>query len=305
MYKLEGKVFREFGNLELLAKQVVEGFIIGKHKSPFHGFSAEFAEHRIYNPGESTKYIDWKVYARTERMFTKKYEEETNLRCQLVVDASSSMAFPYQSNSINKLQYAALGAASIMYLLQKQRDAFGLSLFDEDLIVNTQSKSNTTHFKMLVSQLENKIQKLDLLQKTNTSAILHQIADLIHKRSLVVIFSDMFSSNENPNDLFSALQHLKYNKHEVLLFHVLDQKSEISFDFENRPYLFVDLETGDEVKLQSSRLKEVYAQKMESYMKNLKDKCMQFGIDLIEADISSGFGTVLQNYLVKRNKMGK
>jgi uncharacterized protein (DUF58 family) len=305
MYKLEGKVFREFGNLELLAKQVVEGFIIGKHKSPFHGFSAEFAEHRIYNPGESTKYIDWKVYARTERMFTKKYEEETNLRCQLVVDASSSMAFPYQSNSINKLQYAALGAASIMYLLQKQRDAFGLSLFDEDLIVNTQSKSNTTHFKMLVSQLENKIQKLDLLQKTNTSAILHQIADLIHKRSLVVIFSDMFSSNENPNDLFSALQHLKYNKHEVLLFHVLDQKSEISFDFENRPYLFIDLETGDEVKLQSSRLKEVYAQKMESYMKNLKDKCMQFGIDLIEADISSGFGTVLQNYLVKRNKMGK
>lgn len=305
MYKLEGKVFREFGNLELLAKQVVEGFIIGKHKSPFHGFSAEFAEHRIYNPGESTKYIDWKVYARTERMFTKKYEEETNLRCQLVVDASSSMAFPYQSNSINKLQYAALGAASIMYLLQKQRDAFGLSLFDEDLIVNTQSKSNTTHFKMLVSQLENKIQKLGLLQKTNTSAILHQIADLIHKRSLVVIFSDMFSSNENPNDLFSALQHLKYNKHEVLLFHVLDQKSEISFDFENRPYLFVDLETGDEVKLQSSRLKEVYAQKMESYMKNLKDKCMQFGIDLIEADISSGFGTVLQNYLVKRNKMGK
>jgi uncharacterized protein (DUF58 family) len=305
MYKLEGKVFREFGNLELLAKQVVEGFIIGKHKSPFHGFSAEFAEHRIYNPGESTKYIDWKVYARTERMFTKKYEEETNLRCQLVVDASSSMAFPYQSNSINKLQYAALGAASIMYLLQKQRDAFGLSLFDEDLIVNTQSKSNTTHFKMLVSQLENKIQKLDLLQKTNTSAILHQIADLIHKRSLVVIFSDMFSSNENPNDLFSALQHLKYNKHEVLLFHVLDQKSEISFDFENRPYLFVDLETGDEVKLQSSRLKEVYAQKMETYMKNLKDKCMQFGIDLIEADISSGFGTVLQNYLVKRNKMGK
>jgi uncharacterized protein (DUF58 family) len=238
-------------------------------------------------------------------MFTKKYEEETNLRCQLVVDASSSMAFPYQSNSINKLQYAALGAASIMYLLQKQRDAFGLSLFDEDLIVNTQSKSNTTHFKMLVSQLENKIQKLDLLQKTNTSAILHQIADLIHKRSLVVIFSDMFSSNENPNDLFSALQHLKYNKHEVLLFHVLDQKSEISFDFENRPYLFIDLETGDEVKLQSSRLKEVYAQKMESYMKNLKDKCMQFGIDLIEADISSGFGTVLQNYLVKRNKMGK
>lgn len=303
MNKLEGKVFRDFGNLELLAKQVVEGFIIGKHKSPFHGFSAEFAEHRIYNPGESTKYIDWKVYARTEKMFTKKYEEETNLRCQIVVDASSSMAFPYQSNSINKFQYAALGAVSLMYLLQKQRDAYGLSLFDENLIFNTQCKSNTSHFKMLVSQLENKIQQQNLLQKTNTSKILHLIADLIHKRSLVVIFSDMFSSNENPKDLFSALQHLKYNKHEVLLFHVVDKKSEISFDFENRPYLFIDLETGEEIKLQSSRLKEVYAQKMEDYLKNLKDKCMQFGIDFIETDLSNGFGTVLQNYLVKRNKM--
>lgn len=305
MYKLEGKVFREFGNLELLAKQVVEGFIIGRHKSPFHGFSAEFAEHRIYNPGESTKYIDWKVYARTEKMFTKKYEEETNLRCQIIVDSSSSMAFPYQSNSINKLQYSALGAASIMYLLQKQRDAFGLSLFDEDLIVNTVCKSNTSHFKMLLSQLENKIHQHQLLQKTNTSKILHQIAELIHKRSLVVIFSDMFSSNEDPNDLFSSLQHLKYNKHEVILFHVVDQKSEISFDFENRPYLFVDLETGEEVRLQSSRLKEEYSQKMEDYMKMLKDKCMQFGIDFIEADISNGFGPVLQNYLVKRNKMSR
>jgi uncharacterized protein (DUF58 family) len=305
MYKLEGKVYREFGHLELLAKQVVEGFIIGKHKSPFHGFSAEFAEHRIYNPGESTKYIDWKVFARTERMFTKKFEEETNLRCQLVVDASSSMAYPYQSNSINKLQYAALGAVSLMYLLQKQRDAFGLSLFDEDLILNTQCKSNTAHFKMLVSQLENKIHQHTLLQKTNTSKILHQIAELIHKRSLVVIFSDMFSSNENPNVLFSALQHLKYNKHEVLLFHVVDQESEVSFNFENRPYLFVDLETGEEVKLQGNRLKEVYAQKMEEYLKSLKEKCMQFGIDFIETDLSNGFGLVLQNYLAKRNKMSK
>lgn len=305
MYKLEGKVFREFGNLELLAKQVVEGFIIGKHKSPFHGFSAEFAEHRIYNPGESTKYIDWKVYARTEKMFTKKYEEETNLRCQLVVDASSSMTFPFQSNAINKLQYAALGAVSIMYILQKQRDAFGLSLFDENLIVNTQCKSNTTHFKMLVSQLENKIHQQGLNQKTKTSTVLHQIAELIHKRSLVILFSDMFASNENPNDLFSALQHLKYNKHEVLVFHVVDQKSEISFDFENRPYLFVDLETGDEIKLQSSRIKEIYIQKMEAYMKSLKERCLQFGIDFIEADISNGFGIVLQNYLVKRSKMGK
>lgn len=298
---------RDLGNLELLAKQVVEGFIIGLHKSPFHGFSVEFAEHRIYNPGESTKNIDWKVYARTDKLFTKRYEEETNLRCQIVIDSSSSMYFPEVTKKgdarVNKLRFSALAAAALMNLLRKQRDAFGLSTFDESVGIHSPARSSTTHYRLLLTHLDRLITNPERNRGTNAAAALHQIADSVHKRSLVVIFSDMFEDMSRMEDLFSALQHLRHAKHEVILFHTVDKKLEEDFAFENRPYLFVDMETGEEVRLQSNQVKEHYVAQMSEFKEQLKMKCLQYRIDLVEADINAGFRPILQKYLVKRSKM--
>ncbi len=304
MNYLENIDLRQINNLELLAKQVVEGFIIGLHKSPFHGFSVEFAEHRIYNPGEATKNIDWKVFARTDKLFTKKYEEETNLRCQIVIDTSSSMYFPknIQGKELNKLQFSSIAAASLMNLLMKQRDAFGLSLFDEKLVEHTRCKSSNTHYRLLLTYLDKLIKDDELNKSTSTTHSLHEVADRIHRRSLVIIFSDMFD-NGNSDELFSALQHLKYNKHEVVLFHVIDKELEQDFNFENRPHEFVDMETGERIRLQSNAIKEYFVPKVSEYKEALRQKCLQYKIDFIEADINEGFKPILEQYLVKRKKM--
>ncbi|MDX1666280.1 MAG: DUF58 domain-containing protein [Saprospiraceae bacterium] len=308
MRLLDNYEIRDLGNLELLARQVVEGFIIGLHKSPFHGFSVEFAEHRLYNQGESTKDIDWKVFARTDKLFVKRFEEETNLRCQIVIDGSSSMYFPQVDKKkkvyVNKLGFSALAAASLMNLLMKQRDAFGLSLFDKEVHTHTRCKSSTAHYRLMLTYLQRLIDNPERNKTTSASQALHQIADSIHKRSMVMIFSDMFEQEEDSEQLFSALQHLKHNKHEVILFHVVDKSKEIDFEFENRPYLFVDMETGEKIRLQSNQVKEYYVEQMEKYTEQLRIKCLQYKIDFIEADINRGFRQILQSYLVKRNKMG-
>lgn len=299
---------RQINNLELFARQVVEGFIIGLHKSPFHGFSVEFAEHRLYNPGESTKNLDWKVYARTDKLFTKKFEEETNLRCQIIIDASSSMYFPNFKNpqgkkKLNKLQFASLAAASLMNLLKKQRDAFGLSIFNQSLVQHTRCRLSTKHYQLLLGYLDALIRQPGLNISTAASKYLHQIADSIHKRSLVVIFSDMFEQQEDAEHLFSALQHLKHAKHEVILFHTMDKQYEMDFEYENRPYIFVDMENGEKVKLQSGEVKQMYMDQAIQYRDELRMKCLQYGIDYVETDINKGFDQILQTYLVKRSKM--
>lgn len=290
-----------------MARQVVEGFIIGLHKSPFHGFSVEFAEHRIYNPGESTRNIDWKVYARTDKLFTKRFEEETNLRCQIVIDRSSSMFFPEVTSQsedyTNKVRFSVLAAASLMNLLMKQRDAFGLSLFSDKLGQHTRPKSSTTHYRLLLTYLQQLIDNPTHDEGTNAAQALHQIADSIHRRSLVVIFSDMFDNGEQSEELFNALQHLKHAKHEVVLFHTVDKGKEIDFEFENRPYEFIDMESGDRVKLQPNQVKDYYVEQVKAYKEKLRLKCLQYKIDYVEADIHGGFRPILQQYLVKRSKM--
>ena len=301
------------GNLELLARQAVEGFIIGLHKSPFHGFSVEFAEHRLYNPGEATKDIDWKVYARTDRMYSKKFEEETNLRCQIVIDTSSSMYFPEDRKpssssapntaNLNKLEFSALAAATLMNLLRKQRDAFGLSLFAEELENNTRCKSSTMHYRLLLSYLEQLIATPKHDRTSHIARNLHLIAESTHQRSLIVIFSDMFNHAEQPDALFSALQHLKFNKHEIVLFHTVERSKEIEFEYENRPYMFVDMETGERIRLQSSQVKQLYIERVKAIEADLKMKCLQYGIDFIETDIRQPVAQVLMPYLVKRSKM--
>lgn len=308
MNLLDNTEVRDLGNLELLARQVVEGFIIGLHKSPFHGFSVEFAEHRLYNQGESTRNIDWKVFARSDKLFIKKFEEETNLRCQIVVDASSSMYFPEKTGKeklayINKLRFSALAAAALMNLLMKQRDAFGLSVFDEDVKNHTRCKSSTSHYRLLLTYLQHLIDHPERNKTTAAAKALHQVADSIHKRSMVVIFSDMFEQVEDVEPLFSALQHLKHNKHEVVLFHVVDKSKEIDFDFDNRPYIFIDMESGERVRLQPKEVKEHYVEQMARFIHDLQVKCLQYKIDFVEADINRGVRPILQSFLVKRSKM--
>ncbi len=307
MVLLDNYDVRNLGNLELLAKQVVEGFIIGLHKSPFHGFSVEFAEHRLYNQGESTKEIDWKVYARTDRLYSKRFEEETNLRCQIVVDASSSMYFPEVTkespNYTNKLRFSALGAAALMNLLMKQRDSFGLTLFDEEVKIHTRTKVSTAHYRLLLTHLQRLIEHPEKNKTTSAAKALHEIADNIHKRSLVVIFSDMFEQTEDSEALFSALQHLKHNKHEVILFHTVDKSLEIDFEFENRPYLFIDMETGEQLRLQPNQVKAQYVEQVAKFKENLRMKCLQYQVDFVEADINHGYKPILQAWLVKRQKM--
>ena len=292
---------REFGNIELLARQLVEGFITGLHKSPYHGFSVEFAEHRLYNNGESTRHIDWKVYAKTDRLYTKRYEEETNLRCQLVVDNSSSMYYPEENKG--KITFSTMAAAALAFLLQKQRDAVGLTIFSEDIEQQTPVKSTSSHTHKLLLILEELLREQSASRKTSVASVLHQIAEKIHKRSLVVIFSDMFENQDKTEPLFSALKHLKHNRHEVLLFHVTDHKTELNFDFEERPYEFIDIESGEKLKLQPSQVRETYRKRMQEYYHDLKIRCGQAKIDFIEADINQGFHQILRSYLVKRASM--
>lgn len=294
-----------FGNLELLARQVVEGFITGLHKSPFHGFSVEFAEHRLYNTGESVRNIDWKLYGRTDKLFVKRFEEETNLRCQLLLDVSSSMYYPQKN--FNKLNFAVEATAALIYLFKKQRDAFGLSYFSNRIEFASPAKSTTVHQKYLFTELEKLLNRDATGKPTDIANALHQTAEQLHKRSLVIIFSDLLEGIEisggDLNAVFSALQHLKYNKHEVVIFNVLDHSKELYFEFDNRPHHFIDIESGLELKVHPNQVKAHYLQQVQAYHKEFQLRCMQYKIDLIDADIQAGYHPVLQAYLIKRNKM--
>lgn len=302
---LEVSRFAEFANLEFLAKQIVEGFITGLHRSPFHGFSVEFAEHRLYNTGESTKHIDWKLYARTEKVFVKRYEEETNLRCQLIIDNSSSMFFPLSKEGrANKLSFAVVCAAALNFLLRVQRDACGLTVFSDQIELQTDARLSSVHQQRIFRELEGLLtaENQVLNKKTRASALLHQIAESLHKRSLVVIFSDMLES-ENADDLFHALQHFRHNQHEVILFHITDQDKEIDFGFRNQPHRFIDMETGTEMRVNPNNVRDYYIEALKKYFAELKLRCAQYRIDLVEAFIQKDFRQVLLPYLLKRERL--
>ncbi len=295
---------KQFENLELLAKQVVEGFITGLHKSPFHGFSVEFAEHRLYNKGESVRNIDWKLYGKTDKLFVKRYEEETNLRSRIIIDTSSSMLFPYKDKKLqSKLMFSIYSAAALIHLLRKQRDAVGLTFFSDVIELHTQTKMSSVHSRLLYSKLNDlAFNETPLNKNSKPAELLHSISDKIHKRSLVIIFSDMFSS-ENPEKLFGALQHLKHSKHDVILFHVTDKEHESEFKYQNRPYKFIDMETGETLKLNPNEIRNYYKKTSGEYNNNLKLKCGQYKIDFVQADVKSDFKEILVPFLLKRKKL--
>ncbi|GLU42865.1 DUF58 domain-containing protein [Allomuricauda sp. NBRC 101325] len=295
-----------FQNLELLANQIVEGFISGIHKSPFHGFSAEFAEHKIYNPGESTRHIDWKLFAKTDRLYTKRFEDETNLRCHMILDNSASMYYPEVKNpsigNLNKIGFGVLAIATLMQILKKQRDAVGLSIYSDTYDFYSSEKNSERHFQMLYSKLNEVTTHQNATSTTKTYTYLHQIAEKIHRRSLIFLFTDMFQTETEEAKLFEALRHLKYNKHAVVLFHLLDYEHELNFDFDNAPKRFVDVETGVHVDLYADSIKKAYAEKVMQYQEELKLKCAQYRIKYISVDIKSDFSQVLNSFMIERQK---
>lgn len=298
------------GNLEWMAKQAVEGFITGLHKSPFHGFSVEFAEHRLYNQGDSLRHLDWKLMARTDKMFLKRYEEETNLRCQLIIDASGSMRFPegqYKENGKhNKFSFSIYSAAILIELFKRQRDAVGLTMFQDQIVFNAKPATSNAHLQRLYLHLENSLDaqwKADDHWKTDIVQTLHQLAEESSRRSLTVLFSDLLDSSAESDDLFAALQHLRYNKHEVVVFHVVDDEKESQLNFDARLHTFIDPETGETIKLNPNLFQSEYQEKWRKWKSEIVLKCNQFSIDFVEVDISKGFQEVMTAYLLKRQKM--
>ena len=291
-----------FQHLELLANQVVEGFISGMHKSPFHGFSAEFAEHKVYNSGESTKHIDWKLFAKTDRLYTKKYEEETNLRCHLIIDNSSSMHYPKLKNDElfyhNKIGFSVLASAVLMNLLKKQRDAVGLSVYSDTYEYYAPEKGSDRHHRMILNKLENLLENPRVSKSTDTVTFLHQIAEKVHRRSMIILFTDMFQTG-NQDELFNALQHLKHNKHKVVVFHVIDKQTEINFNFDNAPRKFIDLETGEDINIFADTVKEAYEEKVNSYFKTLAMTCAQNKIKYVPVAVEDSFEKVLSIFHIQ------
>ena len=306
--ELDLAAIRSFENLELLARQLVDGFITGLHQSPYHGFSVEFSEHRLYNPGESTRHIDWKVFARTDKLFVKRYEEETNLRAHLLLDVSPSMYYPAPGH--DKLRFSVLAAAALTTLLQRQRDAVGLVTFGEQIELQTPVRSTTAHRHTLLLTLQQLLERPAPAASprrpaaaTDVAGVLHAIAQQIPKRSLVIVFSDMLGRGAQEQEAaLAALQHLRHQHHEVLLFHILDRATESNFDFQDRPYIFEDVETGEEVRLQPAQVREQYRIAMRQFEEELALRCGQLKIDFVPVDVRESFAKVLYAYLVKRGK---
>ncbi|WP_026708910.1 DUF58 domain-containing protein [Flavobacterium frigidarium] len=303
----EAEKIASFNNLELIANQIVEGFISGMHKSPFHGFSAEFAEHKLYNVGESTRHIDWKLFAKTDRLYTKCFEEETNMRCHIIIDNSASMHYPIlkkdQKFYESKIGFSVLAAAVLMSLLKKQRDAVGLSVFSDRYEYYAPEKGSDRHHRMILNSMEQLLQNSKSKNKTDTVTYLHQIAQKIHRRSMIVLFTDMFQEEEEEK-LFAALQHLKHNKHKVVLFHVIDKETEVQFDFANSPKKFIDVESGEQVSLYAANVKEEYEKQLATYFKRLSLVCAQNQIKYIPVAVSDNFEKIMLTYLAEKQNFG-
>lgn len=303
---LDPDLLTQLAPLDLKARTIVEGFIAGLHRSPYHGFSVEFAEHRPYNQGDDFKHIDWKVYGKTERFYVKRYEAETNLRAHIVLDVSSSMYFKHFAEW-SKLRYSIHYVAALIHMMHRQRDATGLVTFDEDIIQNFPPRSSYSHVRLLFGELEKLMdqeQTQSKKQRASASAkALHKLAETLKRRSLVIIVSDLFENVQGHGDLISSLRHLKHQKHEVLLLNVLEKKSERELDFPDGKFLFEDMETGSELEVIPAQVKEDYKKKVAEYTQKFKIACSEAGVDFEEIDTQSPFDLALLAYLNKRKRL--
>ena len=290
---LTPEIISRLNNLSLKARFVVEGFIVGLHKSPYHGFSVEFSEHRVYGAGDEIRHIDWKLWGKTDRYFVKQFEEETNLKSYLLIDQSLSMN--YQSIKVSKLEYAQLLAASLGYLMLKQQDAVGLILFDNQIRVNIPAKSKRSHLNVILSQMEN----ISAGPETHMAPVLHQTAEVIKKRGLIILISDLFDS---PEEVLSGLQHFRYKGHEVVVFHILDPQ-ELKLDFPQRTR-FRDMESGEEMITEPWHIQADYQNSMEVFCNYYKIQCRQKDIDYVRITTDAALDLALSEYLLKRKRLG-
>ncbi len=271
----------------------MEGFITGLHKSPYHGFSVEFAEHRQYMPGDEIKHVDWKVYGKTDKYFVKQFEEETNLKSYILLDSSASMG--YSSHSVSKLMYASYVSAALSYLMLKQRDAVGLITFDEAIRTYMPPRSVNSYLTLILQEL----QKTPSQARTNIAETLHQMAERINRRGLIILFSDLF---DDPAKVMSGLKHFRHKKHEVIVFHVLDPM-ERYFNF-RQDGIFEDVETGERLATQPWHIRGDYRKLFADFIAHYKRECLANRIDYILLDTTEPFDRVLMNYLIKRKRIG-
>jgi uncharacterized protein (DUF58 family) len=289
---LKPEILSKINSLELKAKLVVEGFITGLHKSPFHGFSVEFSQHRPYNPGDSLRFVDWKVLARTDRFYIKQYEEETNLKAFILLDVSKSMA--YASNSVSKLTYGKYLAAALSYLMLQQRDAVGMVLFDSHIRKLLPPRSAKSYIQPVIQELD----KIQLGEDTNISEILHIMAERIRRKGLIILISDLI---DDPDKIISGLRHFRHNKHEVLVFHLLDPE-EINFNFKG-DVIFEDLESGEKILTTPWYIKQHYVEMIDELIKQFRFNCRANLIDYQLLKTNYTLDIALMEYLTKRARL--
>ena len=299
---LDPAAVAQLSSMELRARLIVEGFITGMHRSPYHGFSVEFAEHRPYNPGDELRHVDWKVYAKTDRFYIKQYEEETNLRQHIVLDTSPSMHYQGEG-PVSKLEYGSYLAAALHNLMLKQRDATGLLAFDESVHTVRRPKATPGYLRQLLVTLDQLNDRETSGRRTSAASALSEVAERIGRRSLVIVITDLFENIAHHDDLLRALRHLRHRQHEVIVFHVLEGQTERQFRFPDRPMLFRDVETGEEVSLQPAQLREHYAEAVEHFTDDFRRRCLEHDIDFAELDTNEPYATALMKYLNKRRRL--
>ncbi len=292
----------QLSNMELRARLIVEGFITGLHRSPYHGFSVEFAEHRPYNPGDELRHVDWKVYAKTDRYYIKQYEEETNLRHHVVLDTSPSMHYQGEG-ALSKLEYGAYLAAALHNLMLRQRDATGLIAFDESVHTVRRPKATQSYLRRLLVTLQRLTEEDATGRRTSAASALDEVAERIGRRSLVVVITDLFENIAAHDDLLKSLRHLRHRGHEVIVFHVLEGTTERQFRFPDVPMLFRDVETGEELSLQPAQLREHYQEAVEHFSATFRRQCLKHDIDFAELDTNEPYDKALMAYFNKRGRL--
>lgn len=290
---LTPEIISRLDNLSLRARMVVEGFIVGLHKSPYHGFSVEFSEHRAYGPGDEIRHLDWKLWGKTDRLYVKQFEEETNLRSYLLLDQSKSM--DYTSGAMSKLHYAQTLAASFAYLMLKQQDAVGLTVLDSKIRAQIPSRSKTSHFNVLLGQM----QKLTPGPETEIAPVLHQSAEAIKKRGLIILISDLL---DDADSVINGLKHFRHRGHEVIVFHILDPQ-ELKFEFRDRT-LFRDIETGAEIITEPWHIQRDYQKSIMEFCRHFQQRCRRNRIDYIRLTTDQPLDFALGEYLIKRKRIG-
>ncbi len=293
---LRPEIASGLGSMELVAKFVVEGFITGLHKSPYHGFSVEFAEHRPYLPGDAIRNIDWKLFARTDRHYIKQYEEETNLKAHIIIDASRSMNYTSDPKRITKYKYATMLAAALAYMLMRQQDAVGLAIFDEELRTFMPARLKQSYLREMLRVL----QTTEPSHATRTETALRRVAERLTRRGLVIVISDFL---DEPDQIKLPLSLMQHAGHEVIAFQVLDP-AERTLELDSADATIVDIETGEQIRTQPYQMQASYQKAVETFLGTLKDSLIAEGIDYLLLETTTPFDRALLEYLHKRQLMG-